>query len=693
MFGPASDSASLPRSLAWCRAWVWVCVWCHVAGWGLSALGALGTLGYGLALGLTVLGLAIFRKRLFPDGILEWLGVSPFPWRGPRSAIRRVLLRARRRPLYGIYLLVFLASLVGGLLYAPNVHDALTYRVPRVLHWLWEGRWHWITTPEPQMNLSTHGYEWLMAPLLSLTGTDRLFFLPNLLSFALLPGLIFLLFVQLGVSRRVAMFWMWLLPAAYGVALEAGSVGNDLFALPYLLAGLVFAIRARNSQRMEEVALAILCAALLTSTKLSNAPLALAIAVALAFSAGWFLRWRHLPACLGAMALGAVASAMPVLVACLLYTGSYTGDPENVLKMRIDDPAAGVVGNSLQVLNGNLMPPLLPGAGTWNACLNGWLAEDLTNWLVEKYPRFELSLHEIPQANGLGLGLLMMTGLAVAAAVWGRFRPQLMGGKPQRQKSLLICSVVAAVAVATLVYLSKMGSESAPRLMLPYYPLLLVPMLWPAMNTRLVRQRWWRAAALLVACGVLPALVLNPERPLLPMRTLLAHAPESLRSTAAFARVDTVYRTYAARSDAMAPLREFLPVEAKTVGVLLGGRSLRTGLCRPYGARTLLHLPWNADRETLATSACEWFVADEALILDETSAGDSKPGARERALLDWAASRGLERVGGAEIPNYASRPAEHYSVFRRAELSGFDRGGAGLATSAVEPGGSLPLKE
>ena len=58
--------------------------------------------------------------------------------------------------------LVFL----GGVLYAPTNHTGLSYRTPRVLHWLSEGHWHWIHTPSYRMNDRACGFEWLSAPLL-----------------------------------------------------------------------------------------------------------------------------------------------------------------------------------------------------------------------------------------------------------------------------------------------------------------------------------------------------------------------------------------------------------------------------------------------------------------------------------------------------------------------------------------------
>ena len=77
------------------------------------------------------------------------------------------------------------------------------------------------------MNNRPCGLEWLSAPLLLFTKSDRGLFLVNFLPFLLLPGLIFSVLTRLGVRARVAWHWMWLLPTGYNFLLQGGSLGND----------------------------------------------------------------------------------------------------------------------------------------------------------------------------------------------------------------------------------------------------------------------------------------------------------------------------------------------------------------------------------------------------------------------------------------------------------------------------------
>ena len=72
-------------------------------------------------------------------------------------------------------LLIFL----GGVIYPPTNYTGLTYRVERVLQWLDHGQWWWIHTPNYRMNDRACGIEWLYAPLLLVTKSDRALFLVN----------------------------------------------------------------------------------------------------------------------------------------------------------------------------------------------------------------------------------------------------------------------------------------------------------------------------------------------------------------------------------------------------------------------------------------------------------------------------------------------------------------------------------
>src|SRR5262245_18757295 len=113
-----------------------------------------------------------------------------------------------------------------------------------------------------RLNVRAVGWEWVTVPFLVFTKTDRLFFLINIISFLLLPGLIFSMLRRLGVKSRAAWHWMWLLPSGYCFLFQAGSIGNDLFGAVFALAAMDLALRARESRNLTQVWLSCLAAAL-----------------------------------------------------------------------------------------------------------------------------------------------------------------------------------------------------------------------------------------------------------------------------------------------------------------------------------------------------------------------------------------------------------------------------------------------
>ena len=93
-----------------------------------------------------------------------------------------------------------------------------------------------------------------------------------------------------------------------------------------------------------------------------------------------------------------------------------------------------------------------------------------------------------------------------------------------------------------LFYMAKMGSESTARLLLPYYPfLLLLPLgFYRSPKQPIPKIRW---AFLFFASWVIVPLILSPARPLFPVQKLLTFMGDSPR----FARVRQVYQAYMQR--------------------------------------------------------------------------------------------------------------------------------------------------
>jgi hypothetical protein len=545
------------RRNSWIALWIYVSAWASASGWILSALGQLNRTGYILML---LPGLLLLWRNIPADSLQQ---------------IRFAKIRKRfSRPLPAIFAVLSMLAFVGGLLYVPNNYDYLTYRFPRILHWTAQNSWHWIHTANPRMNYQAPGFEWLMTPLFVFFKTDRLFFLINLISFCLLPGLIFSTFRLLRISPRTSWIWMWLLPAGYCYVLQAGSVGTDIFSTVYLLAALYFILLARETRHLRFLFLSWLSICLLTGAKLSNAPLFLPWLILC-----WPLlnqlvkRYRLATA---ATLFGILVSIVPVLVLNSHHSGDWTGDPINSPALRIRNPAIGLAGNFLQLASGNFVPPVFPWAAEWNRQLPE------ISFLKTDFPRLSLKAGEIQieERAGLGFGLsvYLLAVLLRRGASWDFFRLQ-------RFQKLF----VMAGLLSMLTFMGKFGPPSASRLFAPYY-VILVAVLMMYLKPEPRGQRFWRWAACVAALTAILPLMMSPSRPLWPASTVTSVLARKYPENKNIRRAFQVYSVYRYRSDSLIPLRSFIPDTVKTLGLIQSGDDPETSLWIPFGSRKVIEI-------------------------------------------------------------------------------------------------------
>lgn len=603
--------------------WILSSTWLVLSGWGLSALQRLDLVGYSVSIvglgGLLIAAHLGLRLQMAPN---------------PRRLVWRF-----RRALPLVYLACLAGALIGGALYSPTNYDAICYRLPRILHWWNEHQWHWIGGWNNRMDYSATGFEWLMLPSLCLFKTDRLFFLANIVSYALMPGALYSTLVGLGISRRVAWCWMWLFPTSYCYVTQAGSIGNDSFAAVYFLIAMAYALRAKQSGSLVAAGISILAAGLLTGSKASNIPLLLPIAFVLV-PALYNLRQRAvwlLPACL----VGASVSFLPMAAINTAHTGDWSGDPHNSERMKLDNPAYGIIGNILQVSAGAIAPPVFPMAGAWNQLTSN---EFKDHPLKRYFPRFSLKLTEIPseESAGLGFGVSGVALVSLIADLW-------VGGLRTGSRMALWAGLGCWLALG--VFTAKMGSESAPRLLAAYYPGILISLLALNSQASLVRQRWWKTLALLGALCALPAVILSPARPLAPITALLdlgktLHFPKGLLDRALL-----VYTQYGNRSDNLAVVREQLPPTAKVIGFAGTGDESELSFWKPFQGRRVLDLnpiaPQGPQVETV-----------EAIVGSEWGFGDRFG----LSAADFAEKIGGRVVWSQKVVTHASAPPLEWSV-------------------------------
>jgi hypothetical protein len=631
---PTATSHRVPAVL---RGWLLVAALLNAAGWTLSALGDLNARGYAA---LLVVIVTVFAWRV--RGAVH----SKYIFAGTTTTAR---LRQRfKRPFPLAFLTLTVLAAIGGALYAPANFDALAYRTPRVLHWLGTGYWHWIPSYRGWLNTRACGFEWFSAPILLFARNDRPLFLLNLVSFLLLPGLVFSLLTRLGVPKRASWHWMWLFPTGCCFALQAGSLANDLFGTVLALAAVDCALRARVTGRMADAGYSVLAAALMTAAKSSNLPLLLPWLIA--FAPIWRLFLPQPLRTAGLVLLATSASFCPTAVLNLTHCGDWTGLKAEDAWIRGPNPLVCATHNAGLLLEQNFAPPVFPIAGTWNR----WLEKTLPEWWKVKLDEFAegkrqaYQIGELPseEATGLGFGLstLLLAGL-VAHRRAGRGQGYLPPPVRFWGRQLLLVAPFGSL----VVFMCISGIQPASRLIAPYYGLLLPALLLAGNAATLVRSRWWHVTAwgcFLMAGGMI---ILTPSRPLWPALTIL----QKLKHSATVERAETVYAVYRDRPYLFAPILGALPERPSDIG-LLTAADPETSLWRPFGSRRVHHILRTTTREDLARFGVKWLVANPEV----------SQGVVGQPFAVW-----LDKIGGCVLTNvpvrvYARKASAPFALVR-----------------------------
>ena len=583
------------------RIWIVLSTLVVSAGWILSALHQLNRVGYGITFALAL------AAGIFWGAKSGWLtGVDP------GRALRKARSRFRK-PLPALFLATLLLSLLGGWLYPSDSGDTNSYRIPRVLHWLGREQWHWIHTLDSRMNFAGTGYEWLMAPLVLFTGNDRGFFLGNWVSYLLLPGLIYSVLTRLRVAPRVAWWWMWLLASGWCYALQAESTINDLFAVVYALASVDFALRARQTGSVADGWLAVLSAGLLTGAKQTCLPLALVSATAL-----WpvlrLLAARPWPSLLaGAAAL--LVSAVPVTGFNLWHTGNWMGVSAaryGWSNITLDSPFWGFWGNVFCLTAQNMVPPFFPWYNTWNAAMQHFLETPFG----AHFRSFEvfglLSQSASAASSGIGLGICLITLFSVWRA--RQFRPASGAGRA-RPADGLIWWLWLTPWVALLAIMTKVGAYENARYLSPYYILFYPVWLAAPGHRRVVRERWWRRLAVLLAGFTVLLVVTVRGMPLFPAQTLFGWLHEKYPHSEAFQHVLVSFSSQNDVKIQREAFRSELPPAEKIIGyysVICCGSE--PGFWQPFGSRRVERILPGDSRAYVRSLGIYYVVVDEQAL-------------------------------------------------------------------------------
>jgi hypothetical protein len=565
-----TQSSSRPR-ISIVASWVILCAFCNFIGWILSAIHQLNPAGYAVAFGLALLVFVVWKEKT----------KAVFFQARDLAKLRRRF----RRPFPMAFLILAALAILGGVLYPPSNYDALAYRLPRVMHWLAEGRWHWIHSDFERVNDRGPGIEWVSAPVIAFTGTDRLLFLLNAISFLLLPGLIFSVFTRLGVRGRVAWCWIWPLSCGYCFLLQAGSIGNDLFTVPFVLAAIDYALRSHQQKSLGAFWLSILAAGLFTGVKANTLPLGLPYVIALA--PGWRLWSKKMYVTVAACLVALVISFVPIAYFNAKHVGDWTGESAQHMTSDKSKLSARLAGNFVILAINGFTPPIAPFASWWNSHVSPRLADKSFGKAIDANfmtptPIFVMSEMDTEEEAGLGFGNYLLVGATIVAVLWtSRNR---VGG---RLRGFPLFFVVGTV-IAFLVFMATSYVLSTPRLLTPYYPLLAIPLLLVA-HPDMVRRRWWRVLVMIsFVLAALPVIV-SPPRPLFPWKPTIALLRKIGCPAQLVTRAESVYSVYSHRADGFAPIKSLLPPRTAVIG-LVTYDDPEAALWLPYGSLRVIHV-------------------------------------------------------------------------------------------------------
>jgi hypothetical protein len=594
--GKSSYSAD-PFMLNAVRAWIVFSAALCSAGWLLSLVHRLDKLGYA----------TVFAALAFAGVWWSRFSFKKLSW---EDRWRRMTARRRRfrRWLPLAFVVLAVAATVGGILHAPIHADALQYRTPRVLNWLTAGQWHWIYAWDLRLNVISCGYEFLTAPFLLFTESDHVAVFINVLSFFMLPGLVFGVFVQLGVRSRVAWNWMWIFPCGWVYCMQAGGLGNDQFATVYSLASVYFALRARKTGRVTDLWISILACALVTGTKQTNVPLAL-----LWFIAAWpslRLLWQRplLTVLVGAIAL--FASGVPIAWLDLVHTGTWTGWPKEK-SLQPSSPLVGIVGNGVVLIAYNFMPPIFPFARQWNEARLRFLESSMG----QPFNSFEMFAN-MPRAaaeQSAGLGLFV-SGLVILAFLAG-LRNGRLGPSPAQSWLSPTRLLRGASWCLLLLFMAKVGSWNAPRYLAAYYPFLFPTFLLGTGQNRVVRSRWWKGLSMAAMVLTILLIVFSRQRPVWPALFVTTKLKEQFPNSTFVSKFAATYDfSRGIRNLLDEPFLSKIPPEEKVIGYATTMGGLDRVLWFPLGSRRIAYVKPDDTAESIRSRGFNYLMVDSGAL-------------------------------------------------------------------------------
>jgi hypothetical protein len=305
---------------------------------------------------------------------------------------------------------------------------------------------------------------------------------------------------------------------------------------------------------------------------------------------------------------------------------------------------------AINLLLGNLAPPVFPLAHQWEDWVARTVPANLARQLQANFEpalaKFQLPDLQTEETAGLGCGLtLLLLALLVKRICRGGFWPDPFWSL----KTLVPLGVWAGIGV----FILRVGIAGPARYLLPFYPLLILPVITGPGAVDIFRRRIWRGAAgvIFAVAGLL--VVLSPQRPLWPAATVLPALHTAHPENAMVTRAWKVYSVYGDRADCFAPVIQVLPPDATTLGMVTFDEP-EASLWRPFGSRRIVHIMKSDDAGWVRDQGLKYALVSEAFLAHHTTMDSA----------GWLARYHAEKIADFKLQIHAGQEPEGWFLAR-----------------------------
>jgi hypothetical protein len=470
--------------------------------------------------------------------------------------------------------------------------DTLSYRLPRVLFWLQEGRVYHIPSAIDAMNYMPHVWALASVPLIQFGGVE-LVCIWSFTAWIVLCLVAYDWAFEICGDATKSRYLAFIGSTSTFAVLQSGSSASDLFASVLMLLSLRFVLAFERTRDWREIGWSVLCFCMAGGVKPHFAVFGLPLTIWFVASPSkpWKLfRWRWAPVLLP---VWLICSAVPSFLMNYDDYGSWTG-PVMKTPVKGKNPVWNVALGATMLAWQVPQPPINPAALVFNKRLGQAVGNSGLRQLV---PRFGLKMPVVNMVDSASLGLvtatLFVAGVALALRKGKRWFKTWQGWA--------IVTGLAGMGMA----LSQFVPENPGRAYCGflYFSLPLAMVGW-----NLLRSQILRAAVYLCLFSSCSSLIVNPARPLWPAYWVQQTFAKSPRF-AGLADKMKLYLLFSERSRAGQDLVQAIPANEQILVVLTAEDHPILPLFYPYpNDRKLVLLPTTATIKEMNEAAGNYVI-------------------------------------------------------------------------------------